>query len=39
MEKKLRYVCTTTSNACVFLGNYNFALSSPLTAGSVERIV
>ena len=31
--------CTTTSKACVFLGNYNFASSSPLRVGSVEIIV
>jgi len=28
--KKLCYVCTTTSKARVFLGNYNFASSSLL---------
>ena len=37
--EKLRYVCTTTSKAHVFLGNYNFASSSPLRVGSVEIIV
>jgi len=39
MKKTLRYVCTTTSKACVFLGNHNFASSSPLRVGSVEIIV
>ena len=38
-RKKLCYVCTTTNKACVFLGNYNFASSSPLRIGSVEIIV
>ena len=38
-RKKLCYDCTTTSKAHVFLGNYNFALSSPLRVGSVEIIV
>ena len=38
-RKKLRYVCTATSKACVFLGNHNLASSSPLRVGSVEIIV
>ena len=29
-EEKLCYVCTTTSKERVFLGNYNFASSSPM---------
>ena len=37
--EKLRYVFTTTSKARVFLGNYNFASSSPLRVGSVEIII
>ena len=36
-EKKLNYVCTTTSKPRVFLGN--FASSSPFRVGSVEIIV
>ena len=39
MEKKLRYVCTTTSKAFVFLSNFNFASSSPLRVGSVQIFV
>ena len=35
----LCYVCTTTSKARVFLGNTNFASSSPLRVGLVEIIV
>ena len=32
-------MCTTPSKARVFLGNYEFASSSPLRVGSVEIIV
>ena len=38
-KKLVMFVLGTTSKACVFLGNYHFASSSPLRVGSVEIIV